>query len=660
MRRPSERRGTRRTRDAQDAGTAAIVALLVFGAFTFTFVAISARLFTKGIVDSVNRLDEGAIAFGAGNFDHRIEPRTTDELGTLAIAFNAMAGERKRTEADLTKHRHELEELVETRTAQLSEANVNLELKMEERVRAETAMRESEERIRLLLESTGEGIYGLDLDGNCTFCNPACIKILGYKSENDLLGKNMHDLIHHTRANGSPFPVAECRIYGVFGNGLGVHVDDEILWKADGSSFEAEYRSYPVRREGEVIGSVVTFTDIARRRKGERESEELAAQLRQSQKMEAIGTLAGGIAHDFNNSLLAIMGFGQMAYEDAPEGTPLRDNIEEIIRAADRSAKLVDQILTFSRKTDEDKKPVELRNIVEEAMKLLRPTLPASIRIVCDFNGHPPTILADATQMHQVVVNLVTNAAMAIGSEDGEIEVTLEKCEIDHDFAAFHPPLRFGPHLRLRVCDTGCGMAPEILERIFEPFFTTKEVGKGTGMGLAVVHTIVERHKGAITVESKVDKGTTFTILFPERKVSAHIEAPIDEYLSAAGNGKGRILLVEDESTVLRLLTRALEGFGYSVVPMESSTKALMLFLNDPQSFDAVITDLTMPEMTGDVLVRKLLRARPDIGVILCTGYSEKMGREEALGIGVRRYLKKPFSIQALVESVQQVLQEAS
>lgn len=387
-----------------------------------------------------------------------------------------------------------------------------------------------------------------------------------------------------------------------------------------------------------------------------REKEQLEDQLRQTQKMEAIGTLAGGVAHDFNNMLAAIIGNAELALEDI-EGTPgPRRNIERILSASTRAAELVRQILTFSRKAEREKKVVNVAALVEETFKLLRGSLPSTIRMDLEIETQSDTILADPSQIQQVLVNLATNAAHAMREKGGSFTVSLTE-------VVFRPGDPFpdrtmapGPYLRLTVRDTGTGMPPDVLKRIFEPFFTTKEVGEGAGMGLPVVYGIVKSHEGAITVESVPGTGTTFTVFLPRGLAGRAGEREEAEKGEGVPRGKERILVVDDEPLVVEMLAATLDRLGYEVTRAQSGSEALSEFLRKPEYFDLVLTDQTMPDITGMDLARRMLEARKDTPIILCTGYSEAVSEGAAKAAGIAEFIMKPVEKRHVAETIRRVL----
>ncbi|MDL1981894.1 MAG: ATP-binding protein [Deltaproteobacteria bacterium] len=404
---------------------------------------------------------------------------------------------------------------------------------------------------------------------------------------------------------------------------------------------------------GNVEYLICTAHDITKRKRAEKEKKKLEARLRQAEKMQAIGTLAGGIAHDFNNILGVIMGYTELTLLDVPEGTKMYSNLDQVLKASERARDLVKQILAFSRQSEQEREPVQLGSIVKEALKMLRRSLPTTIDIRQNIEKESGTVLADAIQIHQVLMNLCTNAAHAMGDTGGVLNVGLSDVDLDIDAAANFPGLKPGPYVRLTVSDTGHGIDGSILERIFDPFFTTKDKGKGTGMGLAVVHGIVKSYSGAITVYSEPEQGTTFHVYFPrsERLIGSCTwnGGPLPE-------GKEEILFVDDEKQLVNMGKQMLERLGYHVTPCTSSVEAIEAFRAQPQKFDLVITDQTMPNMTGLELAKKLMEVRLDIPVILCTGFSEVILKEKNKAVNIRKILMKPIVAHDLAVTIRKVL----
>ncbi len=400
----------------------------------------------------------------------------------------------------------------------------------------------------------------------------------------------------------------------------------------------------PVKKSTSTI--ILLITDVTERKQIEHE-------LRQSQKMEAVGTLAGGIAHDFNNILAAILGYAELTLASAEQGTELYTNLENILKAGERAADLVRQILTFSRQAETEKKPLQMSVIVEEALTLLRSSLPATIQIQKNFEDNLHNILADATQIHQIVINLCANAAHAMRHHGGILEVSLENVALNTGALAPYEDLPAGAYLKLTVSDAGHGMTPDIMDSIFDPYFTTKEPGQGTGMGLAVVHGIVKGNHGGITVQSEPEIGSTFNIYLPAIDVQPKVEPELSEPLPS---GSERILFIDDDPHLVEIIQEILESLGYTVVTVTSGIEALDLFRSDSQKFDLVITDMTMPKMTGDQLSKELLKIRNDIPIILCTGYNDMISSRKAKEIGIREFLMKPLVTRELAHVIRKVL----
>jgi nitrogen-specific signal transduction histidine kinase/CheY-like chemotaxis protein len=385
------------------------------------------------------------------------------------------------------------------------------------------------------------------------------------------------------------------------------------------------------------------------------EQKHLEAQIQHFQKMESIGTLAGGIAHDFNNLLGIIIGNAELALDDVPEGNPAHSSLEEIRTASLRAKDVVRQLLSFARKTRLEKKPTNIIPIVEESLRLLRSSIPTNIEIRQNIAENVDPILADPTQINQILINLCTNANHAM-PDGGILEVSLRHATFDEDTASQYPDLSPGRYVNLTVSDTGHGISQEDIDRIFDPYFTTKEIGKGTGMGLAVVHGIVKDHNGIVAVKSELGKGTTFSILIPAIDKKAVVEPQADEKLPT---GSERILFIDDEASITRLGRQSLERLGYYVKETTRPIEALALFRSRPDQFDLVITDLTMPEMSGEKLVKEILAIRPNIPIILCTGFSERIDEKEARTMGASDYIEKPLDRHDFEFKVRKVLNAA-
>jgi signal transduction histidine kinase/CheY-like chemotaxis protein len=415
-----------------------------------------------------------------------------------------------------------------------------------------------------------------------------------------------------------------------------------------------EHGELPLETRNEIGNLAQSFKKMAENlERREAEKQQLETQLRQTQKMEAIGTLAGGIAHDFNNILGVISGYSELASMDAQEGSRSQKCLKEIFTAGQRAKALVQQILTFSRQGANEPKPLQIGFAVKEVMKMLRATLPATIEVKYAIPEKLPAVVADPTQIHQVVMNLCTNASHAMRETGGLLEVTLEEVMVDDAMAALVPDLSPGRYQLLKVRDTGHGISPEVTERIFDPFFSTKEPGEGTGLGLSVVHGIVTKHGGSIDIVSKIGEGTTFEVYFPS--LGEAEERQVDD-AGPLPTGSERILLVDDEAAMVEMGRKMLESLGYRVAFQTNSVEALSEFKAQPDAFDLVMTDMTMPRMTGADLSREILKIRPGIPIILCTGYSERIQEDSAKAMGIREFVLKPVVLRDIAHVIRRAL----
>ncbi len=392
---------------------------------------------------------------------------------------------------------------------------------------------------------------------------------------------------------------------------------------------------------------------ISRIEAAEAEHRTLMQHLQKSQKLEAIGTLASGIAHDFNNILAVITGYAELSLLDIPNGSKTWKKLQMVLNASERAKDLINQILAFSRQSEEERRPIQIAHVVKEVLKFIRASLPATIEIRQRFEPNIGNVLADPVQIHQVLMNLCTNAHHAMQEKGGVLEVGMTSVNRELGFSALHPDLRPGSYIRITVKDSGCGMDEDIMQKIFDPYFTTKGKGTGTGLGLAVAHGIVQKHGGTITVESKPGEGALFNLYLPVIEQEAVEEK---EALQNMPTGHERILLVDDEQVLLDMSKEMLEQLGYRVEIRSSSMEALALFRSNPDRFDLVMTDMTMPNMTGDRLATELLRARADIPIVVCTGYSEKITDKQAEAIGISAFVMKPLLMAKLAETIRGAL----
>ncbi|MEW5724980.1 MAG: PAS domain S-box protein [Thermodesulfobacteriota bacterium] len=505
-----------------------------------------------------------------------------------------------------------------------------------------TPRKKTEAELNLLSTAIGqsaESVSITDAEGLLQYMNPAFERLTGYSRE-EALGRP------------SSFMV-EGRDKAAYGELRSTIIRDEV-WKGhltnqhkNGSLYEVEMTVSPVRDSGDRITNyVVIKRDVTRERS-------LEKQLRQAQKMEALGALAGGIAHDFNNILGAILGYTQLALLDAGEGSGQHRHLSQVLQAGHRAAQLVRHILAFSRQTEQELRPVQAAPLVKEAFKLLRATLPSTIMMEHHLGPEEGSILGDPTQIHQILMNFCTNSAQAMGEGGGRLTIRLEDVEVGRDLARNNPELNPGRYLRLSVTDTGPGVPPAIRDRIFEPYFTAKAPGQGTGLGLAIVHGIVRSHKGVLTVDSEPRGGAEFSVWFPkieeEQETENILGFPWEK-------GTGRILFVDDEKPLVDLGKNLLERLGYEVVPRTDSLEALDLFRSAPDRFDLIITDQTMPHLTGTKLAQEVLRLRPDMPVILCTGFSQTITPEKAGSLGIKGFLYKPMVMGEITRTIRQAL----
>lgn len=380
----------------------------------------------------------------------------------------------------------------------------------------------------------------------------------------------------------------------------------------------------------------------------------LEAELQQAHKMEAIGTLAGGIAHDFNNILSAILGYAELAAREMDDAENLDKDLRQIIKGVERARELVRQILTFSHRNEQQLQPLKVQVIIKEALKLLRSSIPSTIEIKQDISNECGAVLADPTQIHQVVMNLCTNAYHAMRETGGVLGVSLQPVELTKRIADNRVKLEPGAYVRLEISDTGTGIAKDVQKRIFEPYYTTKTIGEGTGLGLAVVHGIVSGLKGSITLYSELNLGTAFRIYLPV--VPPGPENDKKKTDAALPTGNENILIVDDDRAIAEITSRKLEKLGYNVTTFINSAYALQQFRNGPDMFDLIITDMTMPDMTGEELARNVLKVRPDMKIILSTGFSELINEEKAGAIGIKGYIMKPVAMDDMAIKVRNVL----
>jgi PAS domain S-box-containing protein len=513
------------------------------------------------------------------------------------------------------------------------------------------AMRKSESFLNNIVENIPDMIFVKDAkELRFLKFNKAGEDLLGYSRE-ELIGKNDYDFFPKSEADF--FTENDKKV--LMDKALRDIPEETIQTRHKGKRILHTKKIPICDEQGNPEYLLGISEDITQHKLAEQEKERLEAKLQQAQKLEAIGTLAGGIAHDFNNILGIIMGYTEMAKPNLTDNSEEKGYINEVLKACHRAKDLVKQILIFSRMEGKlEREPVHVGALIKETVKFLRATLPATIEIRADISSNKNLLIsANAIQIHQLLTNLCTNAAHAMEQTGGILEVILTDVDFDADNLPPHPDMKPGHYFRLKISDTGHGMDSWTLERIFDPYFTTKEVGKGTGLGLAVVQGIVNRYEGTIFVHSEKGKGATFDIYLPIIEIKATTKDEVQESLP---RGTERILFIEDEAALADLGKKRLETLGYEVVAKSNSVEALELFRSQPDRFDLVITDYTMPNMTGEDVAKEMMKIRPDIQIILCTGYNESITEGKALDMGICAYLMKPVAVHDIAEAVRRAL----
>jgi len=523
-----------------------------------------------------------------------------------------------------------------------------------DRIASERALKASERRLRKAQAMANVGYWEFDpaaqsirgseewfrlygLDRSSPIVPLQGVRGLIVEEDRERMRHALDDLLQHNIDYDVVFRIRRAQDHQL----VWLHSKAELVFRSDG-------------REPVVSGVI---QDITATKRAEEEKILLENQLRQAQKMESIGTLAGGIAHDFNNILSPIIGFTEMTAAEMSPGSQARTNLEEVLTAAQRAKEMVRHILTFSRQDTQEMKAMKMRPVVQESMKLLRSSLPSTIDIREQLEEETGSMVGDSTQIHQLVVNLCTNAYQAMRERGGRLNVSLTEVDVGASLPALCRDLPPGRCVCLSVADTGHGIDQAIIDRIFEPYFTTKGPAEGTGMGLSMVHGIVKRHQGHITVESTLGAGTTFRVYIPQM-ASVH-ETTLHETTEMVPLGHEHILLVDDEPQLLAMQGQILERLGYDVTAVSSSKEALEAFRQAPETFDLLVTDQTMPNLTGAGLSAEVLQLRPALPIILCTGFSEALSPETAAEMGIRHYLQKPVPLKALARTVRLALNEA-
>ncbi len=630
------------------------------------FLIAGYMLTYRRILKSIGTLRAGAAVIGSGNLDFIIEEERNDEIGDLSRAFNRMTTDLKAVTASKS----------------------DLEREIAARKKGEEELRESRAKLEAALASMTDAVFISDTRGRFIDFNDAFATFHKFRNKDECSKTfaEYPDILDVFLPDGTLAPLDMWAVPRALRGETATNAEYTLQRKDTGERWVGSYGFGPIRdKDGVIVGSVVVGRDVTERKRMEEElrksrdelesrvherteelrmayeklKEEIAereraeAELRQTQKMEALGTLSGGIAHDFNNILAAIIGFTELMANRAAKGSRDERHLKRIMEASIRGRDLVRQMLAFSRKTEQEKKPLRVSSVVKETVALIRAAIPATISIRVNTLSEPEQILADPTQIQQVLMNLCTNASHAMREKGGTLDIDLDGVSVSPSNGDPRD-MRPGLYARLIVRDTGTGISPDVMDRIFDPFFTTKKLGEGTGLGLSVVHGIVKQHNGYIFVESEPGKGSIFTVYFP--KISGEPET------DAAGGGvvptgSERILFVDDEEALVEMGEDVLAELGYQVTARMSSREALALFRLDPSRFDLVMTDQTMPEMTGLELAREILAIRADIPIIMCTGFSHLVDADAAKAAGIKTFVMKPLTRREIAKTIRKVLE---
>ena len=582
----------------------------------------------------------------AGATDYLIKDPAGRYLTMLPVTVDKALKD-KASDFKLKSYEEQLESMVKKRTKELARTVENLKQEIETRKRMERSLTNSEAKYSVLVEHAKDAIL-IIRKNKIEFANKAFVDMIGYTVE-EIYEMLSTDLIapEHRKASVNRYHKRKKDEYVA-------NINEAVLYKKNKTILPVE-----VNVAGDIIykdkyALLVILRDLSDRIKMREEREKLEKRLLHLQKMESIGTLAGGIAHDFNNILFPIIGYTEMTMAILSENNSAMKNLNAILSASLRAKDLVQQILSFSSQQDQELIPISPQIIVKEVLKLIRASIPSTIKIKQDIAADSALVIADPTHIHQIIMNLCTNAYQAMEKDGGILDVSLKNVKLSlNDVIGLN--IEHGEYLLFQVKDTGCGMDESVKMRIFEPYFTTKGTSSGTGLGLAVVHGIVKSYNGTIECWSEPGKGTCFSIYFP-LLVTDDFTEPASTADNTLPSGTGHILLIDDEPVLVDLIKDIIKAAGYSVAIRTSSLEALEAFRAQPEKFDLVVTDLTMPNMTGDKLAVELIKIRSDIPVILCTGFSNKLSKERITALGIKDILLKPVQRKKILQALHKIL----
>jgi two-component system cell cycle sensor histidine kinase/response regulator CckA len=539
---------------------------------------------------------------------------------------------------------------------ELEHQNNRLKVQLAEQRKADKKIESQNRLMNTLLDNLQLGVFMIEApSGRPLLANSRARILLGRGIIPDSDKTNLADTYKAYKVGtGKIYPENELPIVcGLYGKSHSI--DDMVVVQPDGKKVFLEVFGSPVfDKSGKITASIISFADITQRRGIEKEQERLKSQLRQAQKMESIGTLAGGIAHDFNNILSGIFGYSQLAQTHLKNPEKASQDIEQILQGAKRAADLVQQILTFSRQTEYQKRPLKIYTAVYEALKLLRASIPSTIEIEKKLDSKS-VVFADPIRIHQVVMNLCTNSYHAMREHGGSLTVSLTDVDIFESKYLLDKKISPGEYIKLEISDTGIGMDENELNKAFEPYFTTKGIGQGTGLGLALVHAIVDEHDCFLDIKSKPGKGTSFYIYFPIFKPDIKSDG-LKEPKEFQIKGNERIMVVDDEESIRHSCSEYLQSQGYKVDTFSNGVDALKKFKIDSKKFDLIITDLTMPELTGDKFAEEILKIQPKLPIILCTGYHDTFTETKAIALGIKKFVYKPILSQDLTILIREIL----